>query len=554
MLSKVKLGRGSALSGLLVVGLSLPVGAAGQYEDVPRPASYALQNVTVVQADGRRQEGVTVVVRGAMIEALGPGVAVPADAELVAGDSLMVYPGLVDGHGQADYAFPEPDIDRGEVEIWNAPRELQGFTPARRVVAHLTADGDDVAGPRRAGIVVGAIHPTDGMMPGRGALLLYRGDARRPAELVVDDDLGPTLTFRGGRGVYPGTLFGVTAFMRQAFEDARHRAAVAQAHARDPQRLTTPTHDPDYAVLRQALDGSVPVYFAADDAAGILRALKLADEYGFRPIIMGGGEAWKVAEELERRNVPVLVSVDFQKPRRWDPESEDAEPLDAAALRERTEVEDRYANAGRLARAGVRFALTSGGTGELLEGARKAVEYGLAEDAALAALTSTPAELYGVPHVVRLEAGLPATFVVTTGPLFDEETRVAYTFVEGYREAGAVPGAAAGSAEDAAAVGGVWDMTIDADGQRLRGTMTLEQDGATFTGRLAMEGQTMRVRDGTIDGNEVRMVAVMEQGGQTMEIRITGTVEGDRASGEADAGPMGVARWTARRTGPGGAR
>ena len=554
MQSKVKLARGSVLALLLSVGLAVPAGVAAQYETVPRPAAYALQNVTVVQADGRRTPGVTVVVRGELIEAMGRDVAVPADAELLEGDSLVIYPGLVDGYGDADFEFPQTEIERDEVEIWNAPRELQGFMPARRVAAHLTADGEDVADQRKAGIVAGAVHPTGAMMAGRGALLMSRPDAVRPSQLVIDPTLGPTLAFRGGRGVYPGTLFGVTAFIRQAFEDARHRAALAEAYASNPNQLTTPAHDPDYAVLSEVLAGDVPVYFEANEAALILRALSLSEEYGFRLVILGGGEAWKVADELKRRDVPVLVSVDFQEPRRWDPDAEAAEPLDAATLREKREFEDRYANAGRLADAGVMFALTSGGTGEILDGARKAVEYGLAEDAALAAVTRTPAQLFGVPQIPRLEPGLPATFLVATGPLFDDDTDVAYTFVEGYKEEGAKPKAAAGSAEDAAAFGGVWDMTIDADGQLLRATLNVEQEGAGFTGSMNMEGQSMELRDGVINGNEISATAVMEQGGQTMEIDITGTVEGDEASGEADAGPLGVARWTAKRTGPGGAR
>ncbi len=554
MQSKLRLARAIALPGLLAMGLLVPVGAAGQYETVPAPAAYALENVTVVHADGRRDEGVTVVVRGALIESMGRGVAIPADAEILEGDSLVVYPGLVDGHGKAEHEFPEADIDRSAVEMWNAPRELQGFTPARRVVAHLTADGSEVASQRKAGIVAGAVHPTDGMMAGRGVLVLYRADADRPEELVIRPELGPTFTFRGGRGVYPGTLFGVTAFIRQAFEDARHRGLVAAAHERDPRSLTTPTFDADYAVLREVLAGDVPVYFAADDAAGILRVLGLADEYGFRPVILGGAEAWKVADKLRSREIPVLVSMDFGKPRQWDPDADSVETPDAAALRERREFEDRYANAGRLAAAGVRFALTSGGTGEILEGARKAVKYGLDETAALAAVTRTPAEIFGIPEVPRLAEGLPATFLVSTGPLFADDSRVAYTFVEGHKEEGSKPKAGAGSVEDAVSFAGEWDMTIDADGQTLRATLTVEQEGATFTGTMDMQGQTMQVKDGAIDGNEISMVALMEQGGQTMEINITGTVEGDSASGEANAGPMGVARWTAKRTGPGGAR
>ena len=69
-----------------------------------------------------------------------------------------------------------------------------------------------------------------------------------------------------------------------------------------------------------------------------------------------------------------------------------------------------------------------------------------------------------------------------------------------------------------------------------------------------LEPVTVEVRDGVINGSAVTAVAVMRQAGQTMEVELEGTVDGDEARGEADAGPLGVARWTARRTGPGGAR
>ena len=537
-------------AGAMAVVLGLPVTATAQYETVPRPPAYALENVTVVRADGRRLEDVNVVVRGELIEAIGGEI--PADAEVLAGDSLVLYPGFIDGNADVDHELPEPEIDRNRLEIWNAPRELQGFMPARRLVAHITATGEDLADARREGIVAGAVPPDGAMMPGRGALLLFRTDARIPDALVLQPELGPKLEFQGGAGVYPGTLFGVTAFMRQALEDARHRGLMLAAHAADPRGMAAPAYDPDYAVLRQVLAGT-RVFFEADDAADILRVLALADEYGLRPVIVGGAEAWKVASELRAREVPVLVSVDFRDPLRWDPDEELDEPLDPAVQREKQEHEDRYANAGRLAEAGVTFALTSGGRGELLEGVRKAVEYGLAESAALAALTTTPAELFAVPWIPRLEEGLPATFVVATGPIFDEDSRVAYTFVEGWKEEG-TPARVAGDAESAASFGGDWEVEIDAEGQMIDAVMTIDQEGATFTGTLTMQGETLELVDGVIDGDIVTVTAIMQQGGQTLEIEMTGTVEGDRASGTADAGPLGTARWAAERTGPGGAR
>jgi hypothetical protein len=550
MLRNGSLARASALAAALAA--MSPLAVSAQYDDVPPPSAYALEDVTLVRADGERLEGVTVVVRGSMIEALARGATIPADAERLEGEGLWVYPGFVDGEGDADVEFPSPEIDRSEVELWNAPRSLQGFMPARRVVSHLTATGEDLDDQRRAGIVAAAVHPEGAMMPGRGAVLLYRINADRPEELVVQADLAPKFELRGARGVYPATLFGVMAFFRQSLEDARYRAQVAQAHARDPEGMTTPSYDPDYEVLREVVNGGT-VYFAADEAADIMRVLGLADEYGFRPVIVGGAEAWQVADELRRRGVGVLVDTDFPEPQRWDPDAEEETALDAAAEREKRDVEARYANAGRLAAAGVTFALTSGGSGEILEGARKAVAHGLDADAALGALTSTPATLFGIPHVTRIEAGLPATFVVATGPLFDEETEIAYTFVEGRKEDGSESGPAPGDADEAVDVAGSWDLELDSQGQRMSATMVLEQDGATFTGTMTAEGTELKIEDGVINGNEISMVAVLDQGGQRVEFKIEGTVDGDRAEGTTDS-PMGTSRWTGKRTGPGGAR
>lgn len=544
----------AALAAGLLAGA--PGNVAAQYADVPAPAAYALRDVTVVRPGEAPRPGMTLVVRGAFIEALAADAEVPADARVLEGDSLYVYPGVVDGEGEADHEMPRPDVDRSKVEIWNAPRELRGFTPSRRLVDYLTATAEDGTDPRQEGIVAAAVYPSGPLMPGRGAVVLYRLDAGTPDALVVRPALGPTFELRGAPGVYPGTLFGVMATIRQSFEDARHRQAVLAAQARDPHGLTLPAYDPDEAVLAQVLTGELPVYFKADAADDILRALELADEYHFQPVIVGGGEAWKVADALKQRRVPVLVSVDFDKPGRWKPESDTgAVAMDAAAQRERDAFMDRYANAGRLAAAGVTFALTSGGSGEILEGARKAVANGLAQADALAALTTTPARLFGVPELARVEERLPATFVVSRGPLLSESGRVAYTFVEGRLQEGPSASAAeAGSAEEAVDFAGTWEMTVNAEGQVMEATLEIVQEGATFTGTMRLHDQELPLRDGVIDGDHISATAVMEQGGQTLDVKITGTVEGDEASGEADAGPMGVARWTAKRAGPGGAR
>jgi hypothetical protein len=47
--------------------------------------------------------------------------------------------------------------------------------------------------------------------------------------------------------------------------------------------------------------------FTAERKADILGSLKLADELKVKPIISGGSEAWKVAAELKRVDVPVIL-------------------------------------------------------------------------------------------------------------------------------------------------------------------------------------------------------------------------------------------------------
>ncbi len=552
--------------GLAACGL-VPCGvqdAAAQYVAPPPPAAYALEGVTLVRADGRRTPGVTVVIRQGLIEAIGPSVTVPPDAKRLEGDSLFVYPGLVDAHASVDYDFEVEEPDRSEIASWDPPREVQGFLPERLIVDALTATGDGLKKRRQQGVVAGAVHPAGPLMPGRGALLLYRPRAATARELVVSPVLAPIFTFERPQGVYPSTVFGAVAFYRQVFERARHDGLVRTAHAQDARGLTIPPWDPATAVLRDVMAGQLLVYFAADGAEDIRQVLRLAEAYGFRPIIVGGDEAWKVAAELRARNVPVLVSVDFPKPERWKPNEDDTtaadtasaaqEEPDPAVLREKRRLEAMYANAAHLAASGVRFALTSGGADiDLRAGARKVVEYGLSEEQALAAVTSVPAELLGIPSLARVETGMAATFVVTNGPTFAEKARVVYTFVEGALEEGQKAKAETGDSATVD-VSGTWDVEVSFQGEVRSGTLTLDQEGGSLSGSATTPEGTRPIRDGSVSGDEVRFTITFEAGDQTVVVTYTGTIDGDEMTG-AVATELGNGTWKATRTGgPGDAR
>ncbi|HEX9729715.1 MAG TPA: hypothetical protein VGA37_14525 [Gemmatimonadales bacterium] len=561
--------RHSIVAAVACTPLAWPAGAAAQHRAPPPSPAYALERVTVVYPDGRRETGVTIVVRGGLIENMGAGVAIPADAEVLEGDSLYVYPGLVDAQGKAAVAFPE--VERGDsVRSWDAPRDLQGMLAHRRVVNYLTQTGPDGKEQRAAGLVAAGIIPSGALAAGLGAAILYRTDVERPWEMVVNDDVGLSMAFQGAQGVYPGTLFAVIAYMRQAFEDARRDGVIREAYARNPSGLGTPGFDPDYAVLRRAMAGQLRVFFAANGAEDIRRVFALSDEYGIKPVIVGGHEAWRVADELVRRQIPVLIDGDFPKPDDWKPPKPDTtvadsaaadtaraaaapaapEALDPAAAREKKRLEDIWSNAGRLEAARVTFAITSGGgDGNVLEATRKSIEYGLTESAALAAITSVPATLLGIPQVTRLGAGTPATFVAWSGPIFEEKSEVRYVFVEGGYEKGAGGG---GGGAPAVVVTGAWTITMAAGGQEFpfEASLTMDPDGS-FRGTATSEVGSASMR-GNVSGNRVHFTMSVNAGGQEFEMTGDGTVEGDRMSGSGE-GPFGPFSFSGRKH-PGGAR
>ena len=536
--------------------LACPAMAEAQYQESPPPAAYALENVTVVHADGQEEAGVNIVVRKGLIFAMGVGVEIPADALVLEGDTLRVYPGLVDAHGSVDLDLPTMD-DMAEVLSWDPSREAQGFTPHRLAAQYLAAGGVDLRSERNAGVIGAGVYPEGGMAPGQGAAVIFRRTTKTPRDLVVQPRLGLLFSFQGARGSYPSSLFAVIAHFRQMFEDAARYGLIMAEYARDPVGMTLPRWDPDFEALRDAASGNLPVFFLADDDEDIRRVLSLADEIGFRPLIVGGEEAWQVADELVAKGIPVLLSVAFPNPTDWDPSEEEGEgdvsstsreELEPAAAREKDRLENAYATAARLVEAGVTVALTSGGgEGDLREGARKAIEYGLSKEDALRSLTTTPASILGMPYLTTLEPGMAATFIVTDGLLFEEETGISYTFVEGELEKGREDGPSGGGDAPSVDVSGSWEVTLNAQGMEMTLTMTLAQDGSFFSG--SMSGGEMgesQIEDGTVSGNSLTFSIVFSMGTESMVVESSATVTGDRMSGSG-SGAMGSFTFTATR-------
>jgi imidazolonepropionase-like amidohydrolase len=173
--------------------------------------------------------------------------------------------------------------------------------------------------------------------------------------------------------------------------------------------------------LAPAARGELPVVIEADEEEDIRGAVRFAEEHGLKLVVSGALEGWRCADLLAQKRVPVLVKAD-RLPRR------ESDPYDAA-----------YANAGILHKAGVTVAIVTHNGGEdagfirnLPYEAAMARSFGMPADAALRAITLTPAEIFGVAdRMGSIATGKDANLVVATGDIMDHRTEVVNVLIDG---------------------------------------------------------------------------------------------------------------------------
>ncbi len=406
--------------------------------DPAGPSLYAIENARIVVAPGNVIEGGTIVIDRGLIEAVGPDAAIPDGAWVIEGEGLTVYPGLVDaltsrglpaeftlsnGGGGRGGRGAAPD-DTEARHSWGPEDRPATFTWVAAIDE--LQDDDSNEDWRHAGFTSAVVSPSRGFFPGQ-ASYLNLGD-ERPNRRVVGSHVATRAGTDSGPGHtgYPGSLLGIVAYWRQTFLDAAHYDEAWTIYETAPVGIERPAYDRALEPLRAALQTGQPVLFPGNLAREIERAVALSEEFGVTPVIFGAQEAYLVADALAE--IPVLVDVDWPE---WDPDGDPEADIPLETLR----VWDRAPTTpAALEEAGVRFAFYGDGLSpsEFLENVRRAIDVGLSEDAALRALTTAPAEIFGVDNRAgSLEAGKIANLVVTDGDLFAAEMRVRHVFVDG---------------------------------------------------------------------------------------------------------------------------
>jgi hypothetical protein len=535
-----------AVTLLALLGAAPQIGAQGG-----EPQYFAIRGAKIVPVSGPPLENATVVMAHGVIKAIGKDIAIPPDAWIIEGKGLVVYPGLFDsftdvglpvatpapgganeGAGGGRRAPPTGEISRG-------PEDRPGTTPWRSAADELTLSDKRIESWRNGGFTTVVSAPKGGMFPGQAAVLDLAGE--RASEMVVKTPVAFPVSFepRGGFGNFPGSLMGALAYAHQVWIDTDWSARAQAAYEKNPRGVARPRYDRTEAVLGQAVEEHMLVLIPANNSVQFRRAIELMDlwqlDHGDHvdAVIYGGQMGYEVAGEIgaRKQKIPVLVNL------KWPEREKDADPDEKPSLRTLRFRDKAPSSPAALAKAGIPFAFYSGGITapkDILKAAKKSIEAGLAPEAALRALTLTPAEIYRVAdRMGSIETGKIANLVVTDGDLFDEKTKIKMVFVDGKRFESREPEKPKDPPKGD--MTGKWKLAYTTPDGPEESTLDLDMasDG-TLTGTTTSKHGTASIISGYLSVDKFSFTINIPIEGNPTDVVFTGTFDGSTLKGNID--------------------
>jgi imidazolonepropionase-like amidohydrolase len=362
-----------------------------------------------------------VLIRDGKIVAVGATVAAAPGATIIDATGKHVYPGLFDAITQLGLT------EIGAVDVTNDLTELGTFNPhlLGATAVHPASEHIPVARANGVTHAVAAPGVRTGGIGGQGSLVNL--DGWTVEEMLVAPSVGmmldwPTIQTRAFG-------FGTAAQGERSYRDAKRQYdarvdsletwfdAARQYHHAVGAGTAVP-RDLRLEAFGPVLEGTLPLLVTANTTRAILDAVAFADSQKVRLVILGGREAWKVADTLAAKRVPVILGR-------------------TAALpgSENEGYDEKYAQPGRLHAAGVAFAISTFDASDsrtVPYEAGFAVPYGLPEEEALRAITAYPAQILGVgDQLGTIEPGKIANLIVTDGNPLEIRTQVEHVVIAG---------------------------------------------------------------------------------------------------------------------------
>ena len=364
-------------------------------------------------------DNATIVIENGRIAEVGTGIQVPAGAEVIDASGKIVTPGLFSAMGQlgltevSAVSGTNDAVQRGDdfsagFDVADAYNRRSILIPIARIDGITRAlIAPRAGGPDEEG-------NSSRVLSGLGSVVQL-GDSgnyltRRGAAVVAN--FGET-----GSAVAAGSRAAAIQELRTALADALDYRKNKAAYDRGDWREYSVSRA-DLEALLTVLEGDRSIVFNANRASDIEVIINLASEFSVNTIIVGGAEAWMLADELAAANVSVIIDGTANLPGDFD------------------RINARLESGGILAAAGVRVAFGAGAqthqARNITQSAGNAVANGMDWDDALEAITLAPAEMYGVAaEVGSVEAGKAADLVIWGADPLELTTYPEQVFIQG---------------------------------------------------------------------------------------------------------------------------
>lgn len=380
----------------------------------------ALVNGAIHTVSGPTIETGTVLFVDGKIVAVGTEVELPEDTEPINIAGKHVYPGLIAANTRLGL------IEIGAVRATRDFAEVGDTKPNIRAEAAINPDSELLPVTRANGITLAQSVPSGGLISGTSALIMLDGWTWE--EMTLEAPVGLHVNWPWMRvNQAPWVTKKAEEQIKQRDENIKKiRDAFAEARAylkakESETQKGVPYHNTDlrWEAMIPVLKKELPVFVHANETLQIQAAIDWITDEDLKMVLVGGRDAWRAADLLKEKSVPVILGGVHNLPlRRWEG------------------YDTPFVNAVRLYESGVSFCIAlnfdASNARNLPYHAATAAAYGLPKEEALRSITLYPAQILGAAdRVGSIEVGKDATLIVTDGDPLEIMTHVEQEFIQG---------------------------------------------------------------------------------------------------------------------------
>jgi len=372
----------------------------------------ALTHATIHVGSGEVIVDGTIVFSGGKITAVGKSVDV-SNAKIIDCTGKQIYPGLILSSGNIGLS------EIGAIKSEQDTYELGDLNPDVRSLIAYNTDSKIINTVRSNGILLANIIPNGGVIAGSSSVMQL--DGWNWEDAVYKKDIG--INFNMPSLVATSTENASNKVLQDAYkqiDEVRDFFREAKAYLNEPTHTTT---NIKFESVKGLFDQTQTFFVYCEMVNEMMIAVEFAQEFGFRTVIVGGTESYKIADYLKQNNISVVLNEMHNLPLMQDDDV------------------DAYAKLPyQLQQAGILYSINdfdktgSGNRGRnLMFNAGVAVGFGLTKEQALQAITLNAAKILGIDKQTgSLETGKDANIIVSDGDLLDIKTsNIGYAFIQG---------------------------------------------------------------------------------------------------------------------------